>query len=400
MAIPAAVEQTSSGELLRSECYPDKIERLVRICEATTWTANYEDIFERMALALAVNLESDYANIYLLDVDGDNMTTYGSHSLVPNYNTIDKKAINSKPTLLGRLRRMIVNKEPIIMDYRNPHPCDQIPKEAFEGGFLAAITVPLMAADEVIGIYNLVYKREIVWSEQELTFLKAIGRMLGVNIHRAQMSRKVVQMQILNERKFLSSEIHDNLAQSVSSLKLGTETALMLLESGDLEALQESLERLEGIGLQAVKLLREEMLSLRIPQSETQGLIPAITETLSMFRDRWAVQTELVVEGENEPGVTVQTELQVMRIIHESLSNVLRHANANSVTICLRQTGRRLHIEVRDDGRGFDVSSVSSERLGIRIMKERAESVGGILTVESVIGQGTSICLETPSVTL
>lgn len=400
MATGTALELSSTDESVSSEYYLEKLESLTRICEAATWTASYEDVYERMALALATNLECDYANIYLLDVSGDNMTTYGSHSLVPNYSTADKTAVTSKPTMLGRLQRMIVNKQPIMMDYSNPHPCDQIPKEALEGGFLAAITVPLIAADEAIGIYNLVYKRKKTWSESELAYLRAIGRLLGVSIHRAQMSRKVVQMQILNERKFLSSEIHDNLAQSVSSLKLGTETALMLLESGDIEAVRESLERLEGIGIQAVQLLREEMLSLRIPQSETQGLIPSITETLTMFKDRWAIETELIIEGNSEPGVTVQTELQIMRIIHESLSNVLRHARASSVKVRLRQVGRRLHVEVSDNGKGFEVAAVSSERLGLRIMKERAESVGGVLTVESVPGKGTSIFLETPSVTL
>lgn len=378
--------------------YLEKLENLLQVCESTTWSANYEDIYQCIASALVLNLDCDYANIYLIDVGGENMTTYASHSMQPDYRTADKTAVTTKPTVLGRLLRMIETKQPIMMDYRDPHPCDQIPPNATEQGFEAAITVPLIAADEVFGIYNLVYKHPKKWSDLELIYLKAIGRLLGVNIHRAQMSRKIVEMQILNERKFLSSEIHDNLAQSVSSLKIGAETSLMFLDRGDIAGLRESLERLETIGLQAVKTLREEMLSLRISQSETKGLAVSVKETLALFRDKWAIETELIVDESSEPRVTIQTELQLMRILHESLTNVLRHANATKVEVTLKQVERKLHMHIEDNGRGFDTSTVSSERLGIRIMKERAESVGGSCSIESEAGEWTRVMVETPSI--
>lgn len=378
--------------------YLDKLESLARICESASWSVTYEDIYQRMALALATNLECDYANIYLLDVDGDVMTTYASHSQQENYSTNDKTAVTSKTTLVGRLQRMIENKEPIMMDYYNPHPCDQIPDSAVASGFSAAITVPLVAAGEVLGIYNLCYRQQKRWSEGELSYLKAIGRLLGVNIHRAQMSRKVVEMQILNERKFLSSEIHDNLAQSVSSMKIGSETALMFLDRGDMVALRENLERLEVIGLQAVKLLREEMLSLRVAQSETRGLLPSIKETLERYQDKWGVNTQLIIDQHSEPGVTIQAELQMMRILHECLSNVLRHASATEVEVELEQVERTLYVQIRDNGKGFDIAKVPSERLGIRIMKERTESVGGTFALESELGKGTCVKLVMPSI--
>ncbi len=399
MAEGALKERTDTAEISGSAYYLDKLEELTKICESTTWSANYEDIYQQITHALVQYLDCDYANIYLLDVSGDNMTTYASHSLQPDYSTTDKTAVTTKPTVLGRLLRMMETKQPIIMeDYLNPHPCDQIPPTAVDSGFKSAITVPLIAADEALGIYNLVYKYYKKWSEEELVYLKAIGRLLGVSIHRALMSRKVVEMQILNERKFLSSEIHDNLAQSVSSMKIGAETAMMFLDTGDIAAVRESLERQEELGLQAVKLLREEMLSLRTPQSETQGLVPSVAETLTLFQDRWAIETELIIDKKSEPGVTIQTELQIMRILHESLSNVLRHAKASRVKVTLEQVERRLHMHIKDNGKGFDIASVPSERLGIRIMKERAESVGGSCVIESEIGMGTSVMVETPSI--
>jgi two-component system nitrate/nitrite sensor histidine kinase NarX len=284
------------------------------------------------------------------------------------------------------------------MDYLNPHPSD-IPTEfALKLGFKGAISVPLMSAGEALGMYNLSYQRSREWTSGDLQYLCAIGRILGIIIQRAQMSRKFTEMLILNERKFLSSEIHDNLAQSISSLKLGVETASMLLEDGKLEDLHATLERSKSIGQQAVSQLRGEMLDLRTPVSAYAGLTGSIEEVLHDFQERWLIKTQLSVVGNSQPSVTGQSELQILRILHESLSNVLRHAYASHVEVRLMQDGRWLIMRVIDDGRGFDTAAVSAERLGLAIMKERAEQMGGSCTVESTLGRGTTVRLRMPSI--
>jgi two-component system nitrate/nitrite sensor histidine kinase NarX len=351
-----------------------------------------------MVEALAVQLGVEYANIYLFDFNIESMATYASYSLNAHYQSLDKRFVNQKRTSLGRIRWLIDSHECIVMDYSNPHPSDEIPQQAIELGFKGAVSTPLVANQDVLGIFNICYLNQHEWDKVDLAYLKSIGRLLGITIQRAQMSRKFSEMLILNERKFLSSEIHDNLAQTVSSLKLGIETALMLFEEGEYLELHNNLLRLEVIGRQAVKSLRDEMLTLRTPLSETGGLAPSVCDSLESFNNRWLVETELIIDGDCEPAVTIQTELQMLRILHEALSNVIRHAQAEKVEVHLCQKDRRVEMRINDNGKGFDLSSISSERLGLRIMKERAEQMGGDFKVQSYPGQGTTIKVVMPSI--
>ena len=95
--------------------------------------------------------------------------------------------------------------------------------------------------------------------------------------------------------------------------------------------------------------------------------------------------------------VPLQVSLQIVRILSECLSNVLRHAEATRVTVSLEEGDRLLSLAVEDNGRGFDVQAVPPERMGLRVMRERAESMGGRLSVMS--GKtGTTICVDVPRI--
>jgi signal transduction histidine kinase len=211
------------------------------------------------------------------------------------------------------------------------------------------------------------------------------------------MARKTADLEILLERKRLSGELHDHLSQLVNTMNMGVETALLSWEECNTDRVRNDLERIKGVGQEAARALREEMLSLRLPTSETEGLIQQVREYLQRFERQWRIDTDLQVEGGLEPLiVATQMELQFMRILHESLANVIRHATASHVSVLLHVDQDRLSMQIHDNGRGFDPEDVSSERLGLRIMRERAESLGGELTIESSSGTGTMIRVDVP----
>ncbi|NTU89175.1 MAG: hypothetical protein HGA54_04610, partial [Actinobacteria bacterium] len=226
-------------------------------------------------------------------------------------------------------------------------------------------------------------------------YLLGIGRVLGVLVQRVQMSKKEAELQILTERKRLSTEIHDNLSQLISTLAINVDTALISYEEGDNEAVHTDLERLEGVTRRIMKVLREEMLSLRTPLERDDGLLEGIRDCLARFEDQWSIETKLDIHVAEPIAVSMQTALQLMRILNECLSNTLRHAEATCVHVTLEEDSRHLSFIIQDNGRGFDLSSVAPERLGIRIMQERAAAARGKLTIMSS-EQGTIVCVDIP----
>lgn len=368
------------------------LEDLVRINESTIWPKYPEAASQRTVDALAEALGCEFAFIHLLDITGDHLIQYVGHGNIPAHLLTDTQI--SKTT--GRMLQMMDTHQPIIMDFLHPDPADRIPSGSV-GVIRSAISVPILAGNDMLGMFSIAYKRHQNWTAQDIDYLVDIGRLLGTAVHHAQVARKTIDLEILMERKRLCGEIHDNLSQLIGSLNLGAEAALLSCEESNPARIQSDLERIRSTSQEAAKMLREEMLSLRAPTNETEGLVQRVRESLQRFEQYWRIEIDLQVQDGLEPLiVSTQTELQFMRILHESLSNVLRHAMASHVSVLLQGDQNWLHMQIHDNGSGFDPETVSNERLGLRVMHERAESLGGELTIESGNGIGTRVRVAVP----
>ena len=368
-----------------------RLEGLVKIGESTAWSINPEAASHRMVDTLAEVLECDLAFIHLLDIAGDHLIKYVGHGSIPEHLSVEERV--SMTT--GRMMQMMTTHQPIIMDFQHPDPADQMPSGPIM--FKSAVSAPLLAGDDMLGMFTIVYKTQQQWTEQDIEYLLDIGRLLGIAVQHARIARKATDLEILLERKRLSGELHDHLSQLVNTINMGVETALLSWEECNNERVRNDLERVKGVGQEAAQALREEMLSLRPPVHETEELIQQVREYLKHFKQQWSIDTDLRVEYGLEPLiVSTQMELQIMRILHESLSNVIRHATASQVGVSLISDRDWLIMQIHDNGRGFDPEDVSSERLGLRIMRERAESLGGELTIESGSETGTTVRVDVP----
>ncbi|HEV8660487.1 MAG TPA: ATP-binding protein, partial [Thermoanaerobaculia bacterium] len=118
---------------------------------------------------------------------------------------------------------------------------------------------------------------------------------------------------------------------------------------------------------------------------------------LERWKEQTGISTELMIDGDLR--VRPAVELQLVRIVQEALTNVRKHARASRVTVALHKTAGRIVATVTDDGIGFDPSAKirgDFPRLGLATMRERAESVGGSVAVESTRGAGTTVRFELP----
>ena len=171
--------------------------------------------------------------------------------------------------------------------------------------------------------------------------------------------------------------------------------------AGDLERTRHYLTRLGEISQQALKEMRLLVYELRPLALRQVGLVGALQQRLYAVERRAGVDARLVVIG-GDSGESQKIELPadveeaLYPIAQEALNNALKHAKPSSVTVTLSIEGeppaRRIALEVADDGSGFDVGTMDSAGgIGLDSMRERAEQVGGILTIHSAPGEGARV---------
>ena len=217
----------------------------------------------------------------------------------------------------------------------------------------------------------------------------------------AALAQHAAEVAVAEERSRLARDLHDSVTQSLHSSTLMAEAGQRLAGAGDLERTRHYLTRLGEISRQALKEMRLLVYELRPLALREVGLVGALQQRLDTVERRAGVEARLVVIGV-EPGESQEIELPaeveeaLYPIAQEALNNALKHAKPSSVTVTLRLEGeppaRRIALEVADDGRGFDVGTMEGAGgIGLDSMRERAEQVGGILTIHSAPGEGTRV---------
>jgi signal transduction histidine kinase len=181
------------------------------------------------------------------------------------------------------------------------------------------------------------------------------------------------------------------------SLTLFSEAARHLAEERGLENIERQINQIGIIGTQALKEMRLLVYELQPLKLERDGLVRALRKRLEAVEERAGVDARVEVEKLIRlPG---KVEQELFRIAQEALNNALKHAAAASVVVYLRQEDRQVEMEVVDDGVGFDPGSIQdSAGVGLVSIQERAEQLGGTLSVESKPGEGTRIRISLSNV--
>lgn len=270
-----------------------------------------------------------------------------------------------------------------------------------DAGYRSLISVPILSGERLMGSMELATEEVHLWSENEVRWLELMGRSIGNVLHHIETSHQLQDLAVMQERSRIAQEIHDGLAQLIGTLRMWAEEAQIALHAKDLEEVQDDLHKIELTARDAYASLREEILGLRETISPGEGIIPVIREFLSRYQRQWGVETKLTINqnlhvSQGQSWISPAAEIQLLRIIQEGLTNVRRHANASQVIVTLADEVAYLHVEICDNGKGFHPVEVPDEKLGLRIMRERAASVGGRVTVKSSAGEGTCLMVDLP----
>ncbi|MFI7228559.1 GAF domain-containing protein [Nonomuraea angiospora] len=250
--------------------------------------------------------------------------------------------------------------------------------------------VPIRDGDQVLGIIFLANKRTpggFTQDDQELLTLFAAHAAIALT--NARLYERGRELAMLEERNRVARELHDAVTQKLFSLRLTAQAASAMLDRAPEKAAAE-LERVQRLAGEALSELRAVIVELRPAELDRHGLAETLRKHVRLL-DR--LHPSLVTfECVELPPVDPAVEVAVLRVAQEALHNALRHAEATSVAVRLAFADGKLVLIVRDDGNGFE--QAESRGLGLVSMRDRAESVGGVMTVESAHGRGTTVCVE------
>lgn len=202
------------------------------------------------------------------------------------------------------------------------------------------------------------------------------------------------------ERATIARELHDELGQILTSIKMNllmmSKQVLQEDESFDKAVFENEINSMNEMIEHSVRRLKKLISELRPEVLDNLGLIPAIEWLIEQFITRSGVKVIYKPEIKNL-NISKQKQLNIYRIIQESLTNALRHSKATEINLRITETENSLLISIQDNGKGFNIDSLDPiHSIGITGMKERALSFGAELKIQSTSGNGTTVLLIVP----
>lgn len=277
-----------------------------------------------------------------------------------------------------------------------------------------------MSADEVRSIYDsaldaqqrlLVMRGQLEKLQNEKQHLERFKSTLGLALNTQGASSGAVAAGSLKgplasvemlvnaqetERQRLSRQIHDGPAQALSNFILQTEIAMRLMDVDSNQA-REELNNLKASAMGTFQKVRNFIFELRPMMLDDLGLVPTVRRYVDAFKEQTGLDITLTVTG-TERRLEPYVEVMLFRAIQELLGNAARHSQSTLVRVLLDMAQERVRVSVDDTGKGFDADSLQQgNSLGLRLIRERAEMLGGSFEIDSNIGKGTRVSFSVPA---
>lgn len=286
-----------------------------------------------------------------------------------------------------RLRTPDIRKDPRSVGFPPHHP----PMHSL-------LAVPILCKGPFRGNLYLAEKVEThEFTAEDEASLVRFAATAAVAIDNAYLHRQLNTLAVAQERLRIAHEMHDGLAQVLAYVNTKAQVVKEYLKTGRPEEAGKHLDQLAGAAREIYSDVRESIIGLR------SAAVPdrSITETLRAYVDTWGTQNGVAcrVHANGMPRLASGTELQLLRIVQESLANVRKHSNARKVDITLEEVAHRLRVTIEDDGAGFvpgELGRSEFPRFGLATMRERAETIGGSFRLDSAPGEGTRVTVELP----
>src|SRR5215212_860911 len=280
----------------------------------------------------------------------------------------------------------------------------------FELNVRTVVSADMRRDQELIGVLVLGVNDQVrEFDKDELSLLKAISDQAAIAIANAlllkraneqheqlrALSTRLVQVQE-TERRALTTELHDRVGQNLTGLSILRVNIKALLSDEAAKILAAEFDDAQILVQDTTRHIRDIMAELYLPELEDHGLAAA----LEIYAERAASRgnLDLIVDLPDTP-LLLSSDIRValFRAAQEAISNVLKHADATQLEISLERENGRVRLSIEDNGQGFEPSATSQKETpswGLKIMRERIESIGGTVELQSEPGKGTRVTFE------
>ncbi len=198
------------------------------------------------------------------------------------------------------------------------------------------------------------------------------------------------------ERQRLSRQMHDGPAQALSNFILQTEIAMRLMDVDTAQA-RDELNSLKSSAMGTFQKVRNFIFELRPMMLDDLGLVPTVRRYSDAFKEQTGIDVNVTVTG-NERRLEPYLEVMLFRAIQELLGNAARHSQGTQVKVLLDLGDDRVRVSVDDNGKGFDPDTIQQgSSLGLKLIRERAEMLGGSFEMDSALGKGSRISFAVPA---
>ncbi len=258
-----------------------------------------------------------------------------------------------------------------------------------QSGWHSFTAVPIQGSGgRLLGMLSILSNASSYLSVEEMALLASIADHIGLAAENVHLRRQAEEAAVEGERRRLARELHDAVSQSLFSASVIAET-LPLLWDRKPEMVRPNLINLHRLIRGALAEMRTLLLELR-PASMAEAVLgDLLRQLVEGIVGRTQLEVALNMQGQG--AIPIRVKKNLFRIAQETLNNVVKHSRAQNATINLTQTANQITLCISDDGQGFDTSRSEAGRLGLNIMRERAESINAVITINSQPGQGTEI---------
>lgn len=354
-----------------------------------------EDILDRLKTIL------DYDSARFFIVSGEKVSVFADRSYLAGTEDEDYKAPMASVPMV---QRIVLEKKPVVIG--NIHGGD--PMAVFFWStldkYMAAglkdtcswMGLPMIVKDRVVGVLSLEHSKTDFYRHKDIEIGTAFANQAAIEFENARLYReekaRAEEMAVAAERNRLARDLHDAVTQTLFSASLIAEVLPRLWEKNpeDGRSRLEELRQLTRGALAEMRTLLFELRPATLVEAALEDLLRQLTEAIT---GRARIPVALKIEGRGK--LATEVKIALYRIAQEALNNIAKHSAASAAEVLLKyeEGCGGVRLKISDDGKGFEPRKVTSEHLGVGIMRERAEAIGAELRVESRLGSGTDIIL-------